>query len=382
MQGFSDRLLGADAHDATSPPRRLDLNEGSLYIRREKGGVMNRNRRRVFVRAALVGCLGVVMVMGPACGEADAPSDTASGPMPRWTRVRLVGSYSFEGDVFEDKDLSGIACVSRQHCLIGADEGRRVQVARLSREAKTLRVERTIELLTSGEEIDIEAIAADGGYCYIVGSHGISKKEGRRQENRFKIFRLKVDPAGGVAAEPDVASLSGLLRADPVLGPHYRQPLQRRGVNIEGLAAREGRLFVGFRGPNLDGNAFVMEIAAEEVFAATRRPGYRLRRVRLGKGLGIRELVALKSGFLIIAGNAGSEPSEKYADAEDYEKDRGFEMFAWDGQSSEARRIGVIPNVPGKAEAMTVLEESEDDVTVLMLFDGPKRGRPSVYRID
>ena len=32
--------------------------------------------------------------------------------------------------------------------------------------------------------------------------------------------------------------------------------------------------------------------------------------------------------------------------------------------------------------AMTVLDESPDHVTVLMLFDGPKGGRPSIYRID
>jgi hypothetical protein len=157
-------------------------------------------------------------------------------------------------------------------------------------------------------------------------------------------------------------------------------PLQQSGVNIEGLAVRNGRLFVGFRGPNLDGFAFVLEIAAADVFDAKPEPQYTLHKLRLGKGLGIREIVAAESGFLIIAGNAGSEPSDKFTESENYEEDRDYSLVLWDGKSSEVHQIGPIPNTPGKAEAMTILEESASEVTVLILFDGPKGGRPSLYR--
>jgi hypothetical protein len=101
----------------------------------------------------------------------------------------------------------------------------------------------------------------------------------------------------------------------------------------------------------------------------------------LGKGLGIREMVAARKGFLIIAGNAGSEPSDVYLQAQDYEKGRGYSIFEWDGQGSAAHRIGSIPNPPGKAEAMSILDEAPDQATVLIFFDGAKQGAPSVYRI-
>jgi hypothetical protein len=179
------------------------------------------------------------------------------------------------------------------------------------------------------------------------------------------------------------ASLAGVIRADPVLGEHFGQPLQHKGINIEGLAARNGQLFVGFRNPNLDGCAFVMEIRADDVFSGRPRPPYTLHKLRLGEGLGIREIVAAKSCFLMIAGNAGSEPSKKYGEAEDYENDRGFFLYSWDGKGTDVHKIGALPKTKGKgkAEAMAILEETNDSVTVLVLFDGPNRGRPTVYRI-
>jgi hypothetical protein len=102
----------------------------------------------------------------------------------------------------------------------------------------------------------------------------------------------------------------------------------------------------------------------------------------MGPGLGIREIVAATSGFLIIAGNSASEPSEKYTQSVDYDEDRGFFLVAWDGKGSDVHKIGPIPDVTGKAEAMMILEEAPDHVTVLILFDGPRQGRPTIYRID
>jgi hypothetical protein len=312
------------------------------------------------------------LIIGTACANSGDSSEQGGSPTGRWTKIELVDHYSFAGNVLEDTDLSGIACISDKSCLVGADEGRAVQMVELSRTAKVLKAGRTIPLLQSGKEIDIEAIAAEGNSYYIIGSHGISKKQGEQQANRFRIFRLKVDRETGTPAGVDVASLSGLLRADAILGEHFQMPLQESGVNIEGLAVRNGRLFVGFRGPNLEGYAFVMEVAAKDIFENSPKPQYTLHKLRLGEGFGIREIVAAKSGFLIIAGNAGSE---------NYEEDREFSLVFWDGKGPEVHRIGSIPNPPGKAEAMTILAESASEMTVLILFDGPKGGQPSVYRL-
>lgn len=305
--------------------------------------------------------------------------------MSEWTRVDFLEPYSFRGNVFEHKDLSGIACLSRTHGLIGADESGLVQMVQLSRTERTLNVLGAVSLLGSGEEIDIEGIAAEGDCYYIVGSHGVAKKSGVRQVRRYTICRLTVDPETGMPVDgstaPAVASLAGILQADATLGPYFAKPLQQKGINIEGLAVRAGQLFVGLRNPNLDGYAFVLEVGADDVFANVARPAYTLHKLALGAGVGIREIVAAKTGFLLIAGNAGSEPSDAYPQAQDYTKGRGYELFRWDGKGSAVHKIGPIPNPPGKAEAMTILDETDAEATVLILFDGPKQGRPSVYRL-
>ncbi len=317
------------------------------------------------------------------------PAGSGSNPKP-WTQIEELGPCTLVGEVAQDKDLSGLAFISDRFGLLGADEARQVQVVELSRQARTLRVVETISLLRSGSEIDIEAIAAEADCYYIIGSHGVAKGTGVHQDNRYRIFRLKVDAATGRpqtlpgAREPvglETASLAEVLRADPVLGPHFGKPLQRRGVNIEGLAARQGRLYVGFRAPNLGGEAFVMEIRADDVFSGKPQPAYTLHRLRLGAGLGIRELTATRSSFLIIAGNAGSEPSAEYAQSEDYDKKRDFFLFRWDGTEAAVRKIGALPKTDGQPEALAVLEETKDSLTVLILFDGPKGGRPTLYRI-
>lgn len=342
---------------------------------------MKSDRRHAVIPRVVLIAATLYVLMGPACADSGPSSEKDRGRAGPWTRVEVLGQYSFAGSVLADADLSGIACLSDKDCLVGADEGRAVQLVEMSRTAKTLTAKTAITLLPSGKEIDIEAIAAENDTYYIIGSHGISKKQGEEQENRFRIFRLKMDRAAGTPGKVEAATLSGLLRSDPVLGKHFRMPLQQNGLNIEGLAVRGGRLFVGFRNPNVNGFAFVMEVPAADVFEGTPRPAYTLHRLRLGEGFGIREIVATKAGFLIIAGNAGSEPSEKFTESENYEQDREFSLVFWDGKGSETQRIGPIPDVPGKAEAMTILTESPTEITVLMLFDGPKGGRPTIYRI-
>jgi len=302
-----------------------------------------------------------------------------------WNRVVPVGRFSFDGGVLEDEDLSGIACISKTRGLIGADEGGSVQVIEMSVPGRKMRVLQTVALINAADELDIEAIASEANTYYIVGSHGLAKKSGDRQPSRYKIFRLRVDPITGRPTGGDaalsVASLSSVLKQDATLRRHYGKPLQQKGLNIEGLAVRKGRLFVGLRNPNLGGRGFVKEETASELFDGAGKLTHTLHRLNLGEGLGIREIVASQSGFLVIAGNAGSEPSDVFRTTSDYKEDRGYWLFGWDGKGGQVNRIGSIPNAPGKAEAMTILDESPEQATVLILFDGPRKGEPSVYRL-
>lgn len=325
----------------------------------------------------------IALLGAGGCARENEPVAKVAGGPGQWTHVDPVGTYTFSGQVAEDKDLSGIAFISPTHGLMGADELGFVQVVTLSRAKQTLKAGRTFSLLGDDAEVDIEAIAAEDDTYYIVGSHGVAKKTGDYQSTRYTICRWRVDPATGIPIgdKPEVSSLKRILENDPILGPHFAKPLQEKGINIEGLAIRAGRLFVGLRNPNLDGDAFVIEVAADDVFTHEAQPVYTLHRLKLGTGLGIREIVAAREGFLLIVGNAGSEPSDVYPKAQDYEKDRGYQLVRWDGKGSAVQSIGAIADPPGKAEAMTILDESPDEATVLILFDGPKGGRPSLYRL-
>ena len=344
---------------------------------------MQRNIDRIVLGWAMASGLLIALVGAGGCAREDDPVAKVAGGSGRWTHVDPAGTYTFSGQVAEEKDLSGIAFVSPTHGLIGADERGFVQVVTMSRAKQTLTVGATFSLLGDDAEVDIEAIAAEDDTYYIVGSHGVAKKTGDYQSTRYTICRWRVDPAAGlpIGDKPEVASLKAILQNDPILGPHFARPLQEKGVNIEGLAIRAGRLFVGLRNPNLDGYAFVIEVRADDVFRHERQPAYTLHKLKLGAGLGIREIVTMQEGFLLIVGNAGSEPSDAYPKAQDYEKDRGYQLVRWDGKGSAVENIGAIPDPSGKAEAMTILDESPEAATLLILFDGPKGGRPSVYRL-
>jgi hypothetical protein len=309
--------------------------------------------------------------------------------------VEKVGKYTIDRmKVLANTDLSAIARVTDSHCVIGADEGACVQVCTLSIENRTItitdRKTSRIELLprTAGSEIDIEAITAIGDTCYVTGSHGVAKNSGLFLEPRHTCFRFKVDPlTGNKVGKIERSSLKYLLRNDPIMQKYYGQVLQQRGVNIEGMAAKNGNLFIGFRAPSLNGKAHVIEIAPDELFNRKGRKEYVMHAVPLGPATGIRDMVAIESGFLIVAGNAGSAPGgsedpDTETDVKDFDPDRGFSLFFWDGKSC-VQEIGKISrdSEDHKVEAMTVLRETDSEIELLMLSDGPPGGDPAVYLV-
>jgi hypothetical protein len=108
------------------------------------------------------------------------------------------------------------------------------------------------------------------------------------------------------------------LRTDPHLAPFLSIPSKDNGFDIEGLAAAPGgRLFLGLRGPVIDGWACVLEIV---VAAHSRRKNELvLRKLRNGEGspphsnryrkhfldlggAGIRDLCLAGRDLLILAG--------------------------------------------------------------------------------
>jgi Protein of unknown function (DUF3616) len=190
-------------------------------------------------------------------------------------------------------------------------------------------------------EADIEGLARSAGWLWAVGSHSLKRKKIKshqsatkarrrlatveREENRFILARLPLTP--GPDGLPEVVrdaadgrtagllgghgdSLTDLLDDDPHLAPFLSIPGKDNGVDIEGIAVRGDRVYVGLRGPVLRGWAVLLEL----------RPGthphdpgrlrllpldddapYRTHFLDLG-GLGIRDLCPHGDDLLILTG--------------------------------------------------------------------------------
>ncbi|WP_018656398.1 DUF3616 domain-containing protein [Actinomadura flavalba] len=190
------------------------------------------------------------------------------------------------------------------------------------------------------EEADIEGLCRDGAWLWAIGSHSLKRKRIKphhndaksrrrlasvvREDNRFVLARLPLvtGPDGlpePVARDGDRAaavlglhkdSLADLLADDPHLAPFLAIPSKDNGLDIEGVATRGDRLYIGLRGPVLRGWAVLVEI----------RPGtdpddpHRLRALRFAdgaryrthfldlRGLGIRDLCPHGDDLLVLAG--------------------------------------------------------------------------------
>lgn len=299
----------------------------------------------------------------PASLPAAAPGWTVSALPQRW---ELRG---FSGDL----DLSGMASWDGIHALVCSDEVRFIESGIIR--GGTVTASGRLPLLAGGDggkELDAEGVAvARPEHCYYVtGSHGVGKKKGDYQASRCRVFRIPVDPATGEARAEGIQS-AGLLpwvESDPVLGRYAGRPLQDNGFNLEGLAWKDGKLWFGVRAPNVDGDAFVIETGGASLFSG--KPAAKLHRLAVGAGWGIREIAALRDGFLLVTGAAASGAG----------RDDDFYFFFWQPGRAPVP-AGAVPAPPGKAEGLYILGETERTIDVLVLFDGAPGGGPRAFRL-
>jgi len=218
---------------------------------------------------------------------------------------------------------------------------------------------------------------------YVTGSHGVGKKKGDVQAARYAVYKIPVDPATGIVRREEIrqASLRPWLERRPEWSAHLGQPLQQNGLNIEGLAFANGRLYFGLRGPNVDGTAFVIEVGADAFFSGAAVEPV-VHRLPLGPGRGVRDLVACRDGFLLIAGNASAEASKAFPVSEARQPDARFQLGWWrPGMTSPVEWVGDLAAGGGKAEALLILEDSGAHIDLLCLFDGAPDGGAAAYRL-
>ncbi len=242
-------------------------------------------------------------------------------------------------------------------------------------------------------EMDIEGLAVDGGYLWVVGSHSLTRGKPKPDEsepaealgrlgtlkwqpNRAFLGRIPIVPgeepgrfeiggradAGGrqpaclkMSRKRDKGALTRRLRGDEHLGRFLDIPAKENGLDIEGIVARGDRVLVGLRGPVLRSWAVILELEVEET-----RPG-RLRARRMGAdggryrkhflhldGLGVRDLACHGDDLLILAG-----PSMDLSGP--------AAVFRWAGGAGAPAAQGGLGTVVPRRELERVLELPEGE---------------------
>ena len=251
------------------------------------------------------------------------------------------------------------------------------------------------------DEMDLEGIAVDGRTVFVLGSHSYRRKKTDASEayskNRAVLMgRAKAEPARDVLLrfELDAAgkagvitrsSLRGFLDATEPFKSFGTLASKENGIDAEGLAVLDQRLYVGFRGPVLRGNftpilrcRFGSPIGEPEVLF-----------VNLG-GRGVRDLAQVEGGLLILAGPVGDGPGS-------------YQLYQWDGRdavpgigaptsatSTGLRLIGDIPIPPAtsgvledlaKPEGLALIEETSQHWEILVVFCGRRCERAEFWPV-
>jgi hypothetical protein len=329
---------------------------------------------------------------------------TPAASQQRLEPLKPAGSpWSVKPDFAEGKDedvrkaISGAACAptSPAVCLAVNDEKKYAQFFSIDRfklvPGEFIRLVPDKDGDFKFDELDTEGVAYDDGFFYVIGSHGAPRNaEKSFDPSRFFIFRFRVDGRTGkpsfrysdkyVDPEGIVRSnrLRHVIKSAEKIGLFAEEPLACRGANIEGIAVKAGRIFLGFRAPSINGEAFIMEVDANAVFG-TGPIEAKVHQVRLGKDVGIRDLAAVQSGLLILAGPAADEKSLANGKTIDYP------VFHWDGRSPDVKPLGRLDGVPkkGKPETLLVLEDSAPKpYRVLVLIENTENASPTEYVIE
>ena len=199
-----------------------------------------------------------------------------------------------------------------------------------------------INLFNTDDEIDIEGMDFNDGYLWLTGSHSTKRKKPKKKDletnlarmatittdlNRFILARIPVlegqliksySPqedttltAACLQTTEERNILYEALQEDPHLKPFMEMsiPSKDNGLDIEGLAVKGDRLFLGLRGPVLRGWAIILELEVEEIDGGILNlkemtdEGTKYKKYFLNlNGLGVRELCWQDDDLLILAG--------------------------------------------------------------------------------
>ena len=275
------------------------------------------------------------------------------------------------------------------------------------------------------EEADLEGLAIDDGYLWLVGSHGLKRKAVKVDrdgtENSARLAKVSLDSNRRLLAcvpieqatdgAPELTAkardgrcalrlrgnsksnqLTVALVADPHFGPFMALPGKENGFDIEGLAVNGPRLLLGLRGPVLRGWSALLEIQVEARHGELRlvpvdKNGSLFRKHFLNlEGLGVRDLHFSGDDLYLLAGPTMALDGEiriyRWADAKVLLA-ANREAVRFDAVLSE---IAVLPHGRGtnRAEALCNVPAAvlgTQAPSWLVLYDAPGPDRTEGDRV-
>lgn len=318
-------------------------------------------------------------------------------------------------------DISAAAFSSGGYLWVGSDE--MIGVERLEPVGKhsygkhqRFLLQDYINLFNTEDEIDIEGMDYANGYLWLTGSHSTKRKKVKDKSdeknldrlatittdlNRFILARVPVidgelvksySPVEGekltaacLQTTGDCNILFEILKEDRHLQPFIQAniPSKDNGLDIEGLAVSDDKLFLGLRGPVLRGWAIILELELELAEPgiltlkqfAQEGAKYKKHFFELN-GLGVRELCIQGKDMIILAGPTMDLEGE-------------MQIFRWqkalknlDDFIHSYDRGDLIPlfDLPftigsDHAEGLTLYSYLEDNDSLMVFYDSPDRER-------
>jgi hypothetical protein len=184
-----------------------------------------------------------------------------------------------------------------------------------------------------GEEADLEGLAVDDGWLWVLGSHARTRPKLKKDEPRIDTLELAnlkdTRPRCVLARLPLVEkdgawlpvredgerraamlkqtkhgnALAAGLADDKLLAPFTRIPAKEGGVDMEGIAVCGDRVAFGMRGPVIGGHALLIEASTRTTRKGNLKlDGEPVKRLLKLHGLGIRDLKRRGDDLLILAG--------------------------------------------------------------------------------
>ena len=268
-------------------------------------------------------------------------------------------------------DGSGAVAVDHRHFMVVNDETSELLIYHRNQSGppkQRMDIRKLLDL-NKKEEADLEAAARVGDLFYVIGSHS-RDNDGNKEKERRRLLAFSLHPEGNlfrIQAEGKVCKdlVQDLIKEEALQSIGLKAAMghagdQPEGLNIEALCSGQGDcLWIGFRGPLIDGRALMVQVANPlEIIQGDKPSLGDVRLLDLG-GRSIRGAERVGEQILILA--------------DDSLRGRGAEAFLWDGDGSDPQPLILAGLNLLDPEAILVFPDTQLQVIQILSDDGGRR---------